>query len=102
MAEHSQRQTSRVAEVVTQQLEKEIEAAAMSTVVTAETQMRIIVEWMRRDVHTQIEQNRGGAQRRDEENQKTIQQIASSLEHLIKQLNDIHPVNVEHVGDAQK
>ena len=42
------------------------------------------------------------AQRRDEENQKTIQQIAVGLEHLTKQLNDFHPVNVEHVGDAQK
>ena len=41
-------------------------------------------------------------QRRDEENQKTIQQIVAGLENLTKQLNDFHPINVEHVGDPQK
>ena len=34
--------------------------------------------------------------------QKTIQQIAAGLEQLTKQLNDFRPVNVEHVGVAQK
>ena len=64
--------------------------------------MRIAVEGMRQYVQAQIEQNCADAQRKDEENQKTIQQIAAGLEHLTKQLNDFHPMNVEHVGDAQK
>ena len=102
VAEHSQAQTSCVAVAVAQQLEKEIEAAAMSTATTAEIQTRTAVEGMRRDVQAQIEQTRVDAQRRDEENQKTIQQIAAGLETLTKQLNDFRPVNVEHVGDAQQ
>ena len=47
MAVHSDAQTLRVAEAVTQQLESEIQAAAMSTVVTAELNTRILVEGMR-------------------------------------------------------
>ena len=58
VAEHSQVQTLRVAVAVAQQLEKEIEAAATSTAVTAEIQMRTAVEWMRRDIQAQIDQNR--------------------------------------------
>ena len=102
VAEHSQAQTSRVAVAVAQQLEKEIEAAVTSTAATAEIQMCTAVEGMRRDVQAQIDQNRADAQRRDEENQKTIQQIAAGLEQLTKQLNDFRPVNVEHVGVAQQ
>ena len=99
---HSEGRTSRIAEAVTQKLEKEIEAAAMSAAVTVEVQTRTAVEGMRRDVQAQIEQNPADTQRRDEGNQKTIQQIAAGLENLTKQLNKFHPVNVEHVGDAQK
>ena len=102
VARHSEAQTSCVAEAVAQQLEKEIEAAATSTAATVEIQMHIAVEGMRRDVQAQIDQNRVDAQRRDEENQKTIQQIAAGLEELTKQLNDFRPVNVEHVGVAQQ
>ena len=102
VAEQSQVQTSRVAVAVAQQLEKEIEAAASSTAATAEIHTRTAVEGMRRDVQAQIEQTRADAQRRDEETQKTIQQIAAGLEQLTKQLNDFRPVNVEHVGVAQK
>ena len=76
---------------VAQQLEKEIEAAATSTAVTVEIQTRTAVEGMRRDVQAQIDQNRVDAQCRDEENQKTIQQIAAGLEQLTKQLNDFRP-----------
>ena len=95
-------QTSRVAVAVAQQLEKEIEAAASSTAATAEIHMCTAVEGMRRDVQAQIEKTRVDAQRRDEETQKTIQQIAAGLEQLTKQLNDFRPVNVEHVGVAQQ
>ena len=85
-----------------QQLEKEIEAAASSTAATAEIHTRTVVEGMRRDVQAQIEKTRVDTQRRDEETQKTIQQIAAGLEQLTKQLNDFRPVNVEHVGVAQQ
>ena len=64
--------------------------------------MRTAVEGMHRDVQAQIEQNRVDAQHRDEDTQNTIQKNAAGLEHLTKQLNDFRPVNVEHVGDAQK
>ena len=74
----------------------------MSTAATTEIQMRTTMEGMRRDIQAQIEQNRADAQRRDEDNQKTIQQITAGLEHMTRQLNDFHPVNVKHVGDAQK
>ena len=83
---------------MTHQLEKEIEAATASAATVAEIQTRTAMEGMRRDVQAQIKQNCTDAQWRDEENQKTIQQIAASLENLTKQLNDFHPVNVEHVG----
>ena len=83
-------------------MEKEIEAAVMRTAATAEIQMRTAVGGIRRDVQAQIDQNPADAQRRDEENLKTIQQIAGDLEQLTKQLNDFRPVNVEHVGNAQQ
>ena len=46
----SDTQASRIAEMVTQQMESEIQAAAMSTAVTAEINTRTMVEGMRRDV----------------------------------------------------
>ena len=102
VAEHSQAQTSRVAEAVAQQLEKEIEAAATSTAATAEIQTRTAVEGMRRDVQVQLDQNRVDIQRKDAENQKTMQQIVAGLKNLTKQLNNFRLVNVEHVGDVQQ
>ena len=87
---------------MTQQLETEIEAAAMITAATVEVQTHADVEGMRRDFQAQIEQNCADAQCRDEDTQKTVQKIAVGLEQLTKQLNDFRPVNVEHVGDAQK
>ena len=92
VAEHLEVQTSRVAEAVTQQLEREIEAATTSTATMVEVQTRTAVEGMRRDVQEQIEQNRANAQHRDEDTQKTIQQIAAGLEQLTKQLNDFRPM----------
>ena len=102
VAEHSQVQTSRIAVAVAQQLEKEIEATVTSTAATTEIQTRTAVEGMRCDVQAQIDQNRAYVQRRDEENQKTIQQIVAGLDNLTKQLNDFRLVNVEDVGDAQQ
>ena len=101
-AEHLEVQTSCVAEAVTQQIEREIEATATRTAATNEVQMCTVVGGMRRDVQAQIEQNCVDAQCRDGDTQKQVQQIAIGLEQLTKQLNDFHLVNVEHVGDAQK
>ena len=92
----------RVAEAVTQQLEREIEAVGMSIAATVEFQTRTAIEGMRRDVQAQTEQNCADAQRREEDTQKIVHQIATGLEQLTKQLNGFCPVNVEHVGDAQK
>ena len=74
----------------------------MSTAATAKIQTHTAVEGMRHDVKAQIDQNRADIQRRDEENQKTMQQIATGLENLTKELNDFRLVNVEHVGDVQQ
>ena len=43
-----------------------------SAAVTAEVQTRTAMEGMRRDVQAEIEQNHVDAQRRDEEQQKTL------------------------------
>ena len=69
---HSEAQTLRVAEVVTQHLEKEIEAAVTSVATIAEVQTHTTMEGMRQNVQAQIEQNGADAQRGDGENQKTI------------------------------
>ena len=55
--------TSHVVGTVAQQLEKEIQAAALSTAATAEIMTRTVVEGMHRDVQAQIEQNRADALR---------------------------------------
>ena len=47
--------TSHVVGTVAQQLEQEIQAAALSTTVTAEITTRTVVEGMHRDVQAQIE-----------------------------------------------
>ena len=70
MAEHSEAQTSRIAEAVTHQLEREMAAAGTSIATTVEAQMRTAVEGMHRDVQAQIKQNRVDAERRDEDTQK--------------------------------
>ena len=102
VAAHSEAQVSRVAEVVTQQLEKEIQAAVTSTAMTAKVQMCIVVEGMRRDVQAQIEQNRMDTQHRDKETQRSVQQIEAGLAQLNKQLNKFRPVSEKNVGDVQK
>ena len=67
MAAYLDAQASRIAEMITQQLEWEIHAVVMSTAATAEIRMRTIVEGMRRDVQAQFERNRADALRREEE-----------------------------------
>ena len=49
---------SRIAEKVTQQLESEINAAASSTPTTAEVNMCVAIEVMRRDIQSQLDQSR--------------------------------------------
>ena len=50
MAAQTEAQTLRIVAKVTQQLEKEIEATATSTAMTAEINTRIAAEGMRHDV----------------------------------------------------
>ena len=67
-------QASHIAEIVTQQLEREIHAATMSTTVTAKVQTLTAVEGMRRDVQAQFEQNCADALHREEESQHKVEQ----------------------------
>ena len=71
-AEHSEKQMLRVAEVVTQQLERQIKVAVTSTTAIVKVQTCIAIEGLRRDVQAQIEQNRADAQHRDEDTQKIV------------------------------
>ena len=79
MAAYSKVQTSRVAEVVTQQLEREIQAVATSTATTAEVQTCTVVEGMHREIQAQIKQNHANAQCRDEMTQRSVSQIEADL-----------------------
>ena len=93
MVAHSDAQTLRVAEAVTQQLESEIQAAATSTAATAELNARTAVKGMQKDVQAQIEQNRADAQRRDEEARHKVGEIAMELVNITKKLNEFKPVS---------
>ena len=59
-------------------------------------------EEMRKEVQTQLEQNRVDWQRHNEETQQTVGKIAASLEELTKQLNAFKPASAASMGDAQK
>ena len=102
MAAYSEAQASRVVETVTQQLEREIHAAAMSTTVMAEIQTHTAIEGMCRDVQAQFEQNRADALRREEESQHKVEQIAEQLQKLTEQLNQFHPASEKNVGEVRK
>ena len=102
IAAHSEAQTLRIADVVTQQLEREIQAAATSSATTAEVQTHTVVEGMRSEVQAQIEQNRADAQRSDETTQRSVQQIEADVAHWTKQLNEFRPVSEKNVGDVKK
>ena len=95
-------QMSCTVEGVTRQLESEIQAAAMSTAVTAGLNTHAVVEGMRQDVQVQLEQNRVDAQRRDEETGCKVDEIVVELANLTKQLNEFKPVSEAVVGKANK
>ena len=102
VAAYSDAEASRVAETVTQQLEREIHAAATSTAVTVETQTRTAVEAMHRDVQAQFGQNRADALRREEESQHKVEQIAERLQKLTDQPNQFRPASEENVSEMRK
>ena len=79
---------SRIAEKVTQQLESEINATASSTAVAAEVNTRAAVEGMRRDVQSQLDQIYEDSRHREEEMRRQMDEVATGLEILTKQLND--------------
>ena len=99
---HSEAQASRVAKMVTRQLEGEIQAVVASATMNANINVRTMVEGMRREVQAQIEQNRVKAQRRDEETQQMVNKIFAGLEQLTKQLNEFRPASEANVGGVQK
>ena len=80
VAEHSEAQTSHVAGVVTQQLEKGLEAVATSAAMSSEQNTCAAVEEMQKEVQTQLEQNRVDWQRHNEETQPTASKIVAGLE----------------------
>ena len=67
VAAYSEAQASRAIAEVTQRLEKEIGAAAISTAMTAEITTRNAVESVRRDIQAQLDKNRVDALQRKEE-----------------------------------
>ena len=74
--EYSDVKASRFAMDVTQRLEKEIVAVAMSTAATAKIHMRTVVEGVRRDIQAQLEQTCADSLRREQEAQHRIEDIS--------------------------
>ena len=99
--EYSDAQASRVTADITQQLEKEIVAAATSTTVTAEINMRTVVKGVRRDIQAQLEQTRTDSLRREQEAQHRIEDISKQLQALTMQLNKFQPASEHAVGVSQ-
>ena len=86
---------------VTQRLEKEIVAAAMSTAAMAEVNTRTVVEGVRRDIQAQLEQTRADALWREQEAQHRVEEISKKLQNLTDQLNKFQPVSEHTVGVTQ-
>ena len=78
VAASSDTQALRVTPEVTQRLESEIQAAAMSTATTGDVNMCSVVEGVRQDVQAQLEQNRADTLRREEETQTTWIRLQNS------------------------
>ena len=64
VAADTQAKTSRAVGTIAQQLEREIEAAAVSTTVMSEQRMRSAVDGLHAEIRTQISQNRADFERR--------------------------------------
>ena len=102
VAVYSEAQASRAAVEVTQWLEKEIGAAAISTAAMAEVTMRNAVEGVRRDIQAQLDQNRADALRREEEAQRRVHEISNQLQTLTEQLKKLKPASEHSVGVTQE
>ena len=102
MAAHPGAQMLHAVEDVTRQLRSEIKATAMSMAMTAEINTHTTIEGMCRDISLQIDQNHKDAWRKDEKNRHRMDNIATGLERLTKQLNDFKPARETMVGDSQK
>ena len=62
----------------------------------------VVVEGVRRNVQTQVEQIRGDSQRRDKESKRQVEKIAANLATLTEQLNRFKPTStVEVTGNQQ-
>ena len=103
VAAYSDAQASRVAADVTARLEHEVQAAATSTVATAELTTCTIVEGVRREIQAQLDSNRADALRRSEEAAAQVRELSVQLASLTEQLNKINPISGKDVdmGYAQ-
>ena len=103
VAAYNNAQASRVAADVTARLEHEVQAAATSTVATAELMTRTVVEGVRREIQAQLDSNRADALRRSEEAAAQVRELSVQLASLTEQLNKINPISGKEVdmGYAQ-
>ena len=69
---------------------------------TAEINMRTVVEGVRRDIQVQLEQSRSDALRREQEAQHRVEKISKELQILTNQLNKFQLVNEHTVGVTQE
>ena len=87
---------------MSQQLEREIKAAALSAATTSEKHTRLAVDGLRDEVRVHIEQNRVNFERRQEETRQTVSQVAAGLEKLTRQMALFNPVSEDAVGNLEK
>ena len=81
---------SRVAGEVVQRLEREIEATATSTAVTAQIQTQDAVEGMRCHIQAQLDRNLAELRCCKDSVQKSVADVAGMLGSLTQQLNEYH------------
>ena len=98
---HTEEQTSRIVGTVTQQLEKEIEAAAVSAATTSERNTRSAVDDLHKEVKAHLDQNRADFEKRQEETQHSVAHAAAGLEELARQLNSFKPASANIVGNLE-
>ena len=102
VAAHTREQMSGVVGTISQQLEKEIEVAAVSAAVMSERHTRSAVERLRNELKAHMHQTRADLEKRQEETQQSIAQVGTGLEEVTKQLNSCKPASAKTVGSLQE
>ena len=77
--------------MVAHQLEKEIEAAVVSTAVTSKRNTLSVVDTLREEIRAHLSQNRADFEHRQDETKQTVAKVSADLETLTKQLNLLNP-----------